>query len=210
MAITSAARILVVDDDLVMAKLVVDVLRRTGHVASAVRDADEAICAIAAAPPDLAMLDIRMPGMSGLDLGAILRDRFGVPFLFLTAADDESTVKRATELGALAYLVKPIEASQYGPAVDAALARARDLRAASVMASSLEKALAENRAIGVTVGLLMERLRVDRITAFEYLRDDARSRRRRISDVAEELLVAAELINGVLGESKRTVTFPAA
>ena len=151
-----------------------------------------------------------MPGMSGLDLGAILRDRFGVPFLFLTAADDESTVKRATELGALAYLVKPIEASQYGPAVDAALARARDLRAASVMASSLEKALAENRAIGVTVGLLMERLRVDRITAFEYLRDDARSRRRRISDVAEELLVAAELINGVLGESKRTVTFPAA
>jgi response regulator NasT len=203
------ARVLVVDDDVVMARLVVDALRRAGHSAAAVRDADEAICAISTAPPDIAILDIRMPGMSGLDLSAILRDRFALPFIFITAADDEATVRRATELGALAYLVKPIEATQYGPAVEAALARARDLRTANAMASSLEQALAENRAVGVTVGLLMERLRVDRITAFEYLRDDARSRRRRISDVAEELLNAAELINGVLSESKRAATLPA-
>ena len=199
-------RVLVVDDDIVISSLVVNVLRSEGYSASSAQDADEAICSISAAPPDLAMIDIRMPGMSGLELGAILRDRFGVPFVVLSAADDEATVKRATELGALAYLVKPIEANQYAPTVEAALARARDLRAASTMASTLEKALAENRAIGVTVGLLMERMRVDRITAFEYLRDDARSRRRRINEVAEEQLVAAELINGVLGVPKKAAT----
>jgi response regulator NasT len=202
MPFITPARILLVDDASTAAHKVADVLNTAGYVATVAADTDAALDAVAACAPDLAVLDVSVAGRSGVELAAILRDRYGMPFLFASAVVDPATVASATALGAIAYLVKPLQPAQYLPAVAAALARAAELRLARQAESSLERALGESRSIGLAVGVLMERLRVDRTHAFEALRDDARARRQRIGEVAEELLLAAELINGVHSPSR--------
>src|SRR5258705_6308337 len=146
------ARILVVDDEEAVAAALVDILRYAGYTASAAHNAEEAIGAVAAASVDLAILDVHMPGASGLELAAVLRERFEVPFVFVTGADDQPIFHRAAELGALTYLIKPLRAHQLLPTVASALARARELRASHEHESELVQALHDNRAIGVAVG----------------------------------------------------------
>jgi response regulator NasT len=92
---------------------------------------DDAILLAREHRPDLALLDIRMEGKSGFDVAAYLREYLQLPFMFLSAFTDERTLSQVKELGAVAYLVKPLDVTQIVPAVDAALGRARsDARAA--------------------------------------------------------------------------------
>jgi len=201
-------RVLIVDDDSNVALLLAEALRSAGCDVTAAESADEAVASVAGSRPDLAVLDINMQGSSGLDLGAVLRDDFGVPFVFLTLVNDEATVKKATAVGAIAYLVKPMDMRQCIPTIEAALARAAELRRLRQSETQLAKALQQGREISMAIGVLMERLRLDRDGAFDRLRDEARASRRRISEVAEELLQAVEKLNFVPhtpgGDSRRS------
>jgi response regulator NasT len=190
-------RVLIVDDDRNINMILGEVLRYAGYDVVAAESPDEAIAAVAATRPDLAVLDIRMGGASGLELGATLRDDFGVPFVFLSALEDEATVRQATEMGAIAYLVKPLDMRQCLPTIEAAHARAAELRRLRQSETQLSTALQQGREISMAIGVLMERLRIDRDRAFERLRDDARASRRRINEVAEELLRCVERLNGL-------------
>jgi response regulator NasT len=200
---TAPRRLLIVDDDNELADTLVKALERAGHNASAAHSVDEAIAALSNTTPDLVVLDVRMPGWSGLQLSELLKQQFAIPFIFLSGANDDETVRQATELGALAYLVKPMDLRQCIPSINAALARADELRALRVSESQLATALQQSRAVSVAVGLLMERLRLDREAAFDALRDDARSQRRRINEVAEELVAAADRLNRVSAPPRR-------
>lgn len=194
-AANPSRRVLIVDDDQHATMLLADALRRAGYEVTIAENADEALAAVAASPPDLAVLDIRMRGTSGLDLGATLRDDYSVPFIFLTLVDDEETVRRATEVGAITYLVKPLDMRHCVPAIEAALARAIELRRLRETETQLSTALRQSREISMAIGLLMERLRLDRNSAFEMLREDARRRRQKMSEVADELLRSVERLN---------------
>lgn len=201
----SSRRILLVDDDATVNALLADVLRGANCEVTTAENVDEALAAVATSRPDLAVLDIRMQaGTSGLDLGPVLRDEFGVPFVFLSLLDDEATVRQATAMGAIAYLVKPLDLRKCLPTIEAALARAAELRKLRESESQLQMALQQSRDISMAIGLIMERLRVDRDTAFERLRNEARTKRRRMSELAEELLLAAEKLNA-LGVTAPTV-----
>jgi response regulator NasT len=146
--------------------------------------------------PDIAVLDVRMPDQSGLDLAKhLLLAHPGVPFIFLTAYGEEDVVQQAIENGAIGYLVKPVDIPQLIPAVEAAVARAADLWKLRNTEQQLQTALNENREVSMAVGLLMERRRLNRQQAFEVLRTTARTQRRKIGEVAEEILSAAELLN---------------
>lgn len=202
--IENRRKILVVDDDRDLAHLLCQSLRDRGYAVVAAENADEALAAVVAAPPDLAILDIRMQGKSGLQLAQLFRQQFQVPFVFLTAVDDEQTVRDATATGALAYLVKRHDVSQYFPTIDAAAARAAEFTRLRRSESQLAHALQQNRHVSLATGVLMERLRLDREAAFTLLRDEARARRRRLSELAEELLLAVEKINALkLGGNSR-------
>ena len=145
--------------------------------------------------PDIAILDVRMPGQSGLDLAKNLQELSDVPFIFLTAYGEGDVVRQAIEYGALGYMVKPVEVPQLIPAIEAALARAEELWKLRNTEQQLQTALNENREVSIAVGLLMERRRISRQQAFETLRTMARTQRRKIGDVAEDILTAAELLN---------------
>ena len=79
--------------------------------------------------PQLVILDVQMPGQSGLTLAQRLRGLDHVPFMMLSAYSDQATVTQATQQGALSYAVKPIDPAQLIPMIEASLARANELQA---------------------------------------------------------------------------------
>lgn len=188
-------RILIVDDNHELSSLMVIQLNAAGFDVITATSAADAIAEATAVHPDLAILDILMEGSSGLELARLLRDQFKVPFMFLSVLEDADTVNSATEIGALAYLVKPQDLRQLVPLVTAALARAEELEKLRTTESQLEKALQRSRTVSIAVGMLMERYHVGRTVAFSMLRDHARSSRRSITETADELLSAAEILN---------------
>ena len=190
-------RILIVDDDQQLRDLLVEALGQAGYEVMAAQCANDALAAIATALPDLAVLDIKIPGISGLTLSELLRDQFAIPFVFFSAVDTEETVRQATMMGALAYLVKPLDMRQLIPAINAAVARADELHGLRQSESQLSVALQQNRGISVATGILMERLRLSRGTALEFLRRETRARRQKMSRVAEDLVKSTEYVNGI-------------
>jgi response regulator NasT len=191
----SARKVLLVDDDRLVLATLSKGLERAGYAVQACASAEEAKRIIGLERPDIAVLDVRMPGQTGLDLARHLQEDLSVPFIFLTAYSEDEVVKQAVEQGALGYLVKPLDIPQLVPAIEAALARSTDIGKLRKTGQQLQTALNENREVSMAVGLLMERRLLNRQQAFEALRSSARSRRRKIAEVAEELLAAAELLN---------------
>lgn len=189
--------ILLVDDDIHLLALLSKMLQMANYDVRIATSAPMALGMLAdgGREPDLAILDIQMPGMSGLELARHVRANSAVPFLFLSASDTETSVRSATEQGAVGYLVKPIELNQLLPTVIAGLARGDEIRGLRDNEERLGHALQTGRETGMAVGMLMERYRLDRETAFRVLRDQARSSQRKLNDVARELLDAGELLN---------------
>jgi len=126
----SKGKILVVDDDRLVLATVTHGLAKAGYDIIDADNGDDAILLARQHRPDLALLDIRMEGMSGFDVAAYLRESLQTPFMFLSAFADDDTVAQVKALGAVAYLVKPLDIAQIVPTVEAALATARARKAA--------------------------------------------------------------------------------
>lgn len=188
-------KVLLVDDDRLVLATLSKGLEEYGYAVQACASAEEAQRIMGIERPDIAILDVRMPGQSGMELAKQVLEHPGVPFIFLTAYSEDDVVKQAVEQGALGYLVKPLDIPQLVPAIEAALARSTDIGKLRNTGQQLQTALNENREVSMAVGLLMERRQLNRQQAFEALRSSARTQRRKIAEVAEELLSAAELLN---------------
>lgn len=201
---TEARRLLVVDDDQVVIATLADGFRYAGYHVIEALSGEEGLRLAAEARPDLALLDVRMPGMPGLDLARRLRDEFGVPFMFLSAYGDVQVAREAAECGALGYLVKPLAVAQIIPSVESALARAAEIRKLRETEAQLGTALASGRETSMAVGVLMERHRLDRNEAFNALRDQARIGQRKVSDFAAQVLASIEIINAPRRKPGRT------
>jgi response regulator NasT len=193
--------VLLVDDDPFLLEYLKAVLDHAGYDTVSAASSAEALQRVAEREADiaLALLDIGMPGMSGLDLARRLKDHTSVAFMFLSSVDDAETARQAASHGAVGFVVKPVDAARLLPAFESALARADEIRQLRRTEANLHAALAAGRETSLAVGLLMARFRTDRDTAFEVLRDHARSNRRKVNEVAEELVSAEELLNSLHG-----------
>lgn len=192
---TDNRRLLLADDDRLILATLGRGLRDVGFDVIEAVSGEEAVHLAKEKSPDLAILDVRMPGLSGIETAQRLRRETTVPFIFLSAYGDTDVVKQAAVEGALGYLLKPIDVPQMVPLIEAALARAAEIRALRANEAHLNTALAAGRETSVAVGLLMERKRLTLADAFETLRSYARSQRRKVQDVAGEMVRAAELLN---------------
>jgi response regulator NasT len=194
-------KILVVDDDRLVLATVTHGLVQAGYEVIDADNGDDAILLAREHKPDLALLDIRMEGKSGFDVAAYLREHSQTPFMFLSAFSDDQTVEQVKALGAVAYLVKPLDIGQIVPTVEAAFAtaaaRATQL-APSPQATPQQHAAASNDGIAdvvpVAVGILMHRYSLSRAEAIERLRKLAASEGRALSAQAERLVEAVELL----------------
>ncbi|CAN7720833.1 response regulator [Pseudoduganella sp. LjRoot289] len=189
--------ILIVDDDQLLAAFLSEVLRHAGYDTVQAYSADQALAQVAEREPDMALLDIHMPGMSGLELAKQLNRNTSVPFMFLSGRGDSDAAKQAAAYGAVGFVVKPVDEQHLMPAFEAGLARADEIRQLRRTELNLNAALAAGRETSLAVGLLMCKFQTDRNTAFEVLRDHARSSRRKINEIADQLLTAEETLNGL-------------
>jgi len=181
--------LLLVDDDrLVLTTLNVG-LQRAGYRVSLAESAEEAEVLLAGGlRPDLAIVDIRMSGQDGLYLARRLRELDHIPFVMLSAYSEEHMIGQASQLGALGYLVKPLDTSQLLPAIEAALARANELQGLRETRTQLQAALDAERDISVAVGITMAQRHLARQDAFELLRKLARTQRRKLAELAAEII----------------------
>lgn len=185
----SPPHLLLVDDDrLILATLSVG-LRDAGYAVTTAESVDDAEALLTSGlRPDLAIVDVRMPGRDGLELAERLRSLDHIPFLMLSAYSDALTVERASGFGALGYLVKPLDVVQIRPTIEAALQRARELDELRQARAQLQKALDGDRDINVATGITMVQYRLARSAAFELLRSSSRSQRRKLGDLAREVI----------------------
>ena len=178
---TAPAHLLLVDDDRLILTTLAGGLRASGYRVSTAESVDDAQALLTSGVrPDLAVLDMHMPGRDGLELAQRLRDLEHLPFLVLSAYSDPATVERATQLGALSYMVKPLAISQIRPTIEAALRRAQELDALRQAQLQLQEALNGDRDINVATGITMMQYRLPRAAAFELLRSASRSQRRKL------------------------------
>lgn len=188
----SVTTLLLIDDDCQFLHMMAEGLRAAGFDVLEASSGDAALQLALEAEPDLAICDVRMPGMSGLELVPKLRDQAGVPFVFLSSYGDEELVKLASQYGALGYLVKPMDVSDMLPTIRTALVRAAEIRRLYHSEEQLNAALANSRETSMATGVLMERYHLNRSAAFQLLRSHARSNRKKLTDLAAEFLDAVE------------------
>ena len=198
-------KILVVDDDRLVLATVAHGLAQAGYEVIDADNGDDAILLAREHKPDLALLDIRMEGKSGFDVAAYLREYLHVPFMFLSAFADDETAQQVKALGAVAYLVKPLDIGQILPAVatafanlpargDAARGDAARPAAALMAAAAAAPAATGSDLVAMAVGVLMHRYSLQRGAALARLQKLADDERRSLGDQAGRLVEAIELL----------------
>ena len=180
-------KILVADDDQIILSTIQTGLESEGYRILTAQDGETAVRIGCANKPDLAVLDIRMPGIYGIEAARQLRDRAGISSMFLSAYCDRELVELATKEGALGYLVKPIKTTQLIPAIEAALERSAELKRLHQNEISLTGAIKSNRTISLAIGIYMERFKVSEEQAVNELRAYARAARSKMLDIAKNL-----------------------
>jgi len=192
-------KILVVDDDRLVLATLAHGLAQAGHEVIDADNGDDAILLAREHRPDLALLDIRMQGKSGFDVAAYLREYCHVPFMFLSAFSDAQTVAQVKALGAVAYLVKPLDIGQILPAVETALANIQANRREAGAANAEPGASGPSGAVLapealMAVGVLMHRYSLSRAAALDRLHRLAATDQRSVIDQAVRVLEAVELL----------------
>lgn len=193
----SKGKILVVDDDRLVLVTLTQGLAQAGYEVLDADNGDDAILIARQKKPALALLDIRMEGKSGFDVAAYLRDYCQIPFMFLSAFSDEATLKQVNALGAVAYLVKPLDIRQIVPAVDTAMGQIQSQRQSRVEpdSPSFSGALAPQsmpQSVAMAVGVLMHRYSLNRLDALQRLQRLSESEQRLLVEQAEQVLQAVE------------------
>jgi two-component system, response regulator PdtaR len=186
-------RILVAEDETIIRLDLVELLRRAGmDVVGEAHDGEQAISLARELQPDLAIMDVKMPKLDGIEAARRIINERPIPIVMLTAYGQEELVARAAEAGVFGYLVKPFRESDLLPAIHTARARHEELAALREEAESLAEALAARKAIERAKGLLMEREGLTENEAFARLRKASQISGRPLKVVAEALIATLD------------------
>jgi two-component system, response regulator PdtaR len=182
-------RVLVAEDETIIRLDLRALLERAGfEVCAEARDGEEAISLARSERPDVAVLDVKMPKLDGIEAARRILEERPIPIVMLTAYGQDELVQRAAEAGVFGYLVKPFREQDLLPAIRTARARHEELAALREEAESLAEALAARKAIERAKGLLMEKEGLSEQDAFARLRKASQISGRPLKVVAEALI----------------------
>ncbi len=182
-------RILLAEDETIIRLDLREILERAGfEVCAEARDGEEAVELALIVKPDLAILDVKMPKLDGIDAAKRILGERPIPIVILTAYGQEELVSRAVEAGVFGYLVKPFREADLLPAIHAARARHAELLALREEAESLSEALTTRKVVERAKGLLMARENLTEDEAFVRLRRASQVSGRPMRVVAEALI----------------------
>src|SRR5213595_3254173 len=182
-------RVLVAEDETIIRLDLRDLLERSGlEVCAEARDGEEAVALARSEEPDLAIMDVKMPKLDGIEAAKRILEERPVPIVMLTAYGQQELVARAVEAGVFGYLVKPFREQDLLPAIATARARHEELATLREEAESLAEALAARKVIERAKGLLMEKEGLSEQDAFARLRKASQISGRPLKVVAEALI----------------------
>ena len=190
---TARVRILIAEDETIIRLDLRDLLERAGlEVCAEAKDGEEAVELARSERPDVAILDVKMPKLDGIEAARRILEERPLPIVMLTAYGQEELVARAVEAGVFGYLVKPFREQDLLPAIKAARARHEELSALREEAESLAEALAARKSIERAKGLLMEKEGLSEADAFARLRKASQVSGRPLKVVADALIATFE------------------
>jgi len=187
-------RIVIADDESIIRLDLKETLQRMGHqVVAEAGDGRMAVELVRQHRPDLAILDVKMPEMDGVDAAKeIARDRLA-PVLLLTAYSQQDLVRRAMDAGVFAYVVKPFTESDILPAVAVAIARFREFTAIAEEASNLSQALETRKVVDRAKGIIMDKHGLREQEAFRRIQQQSMNTRKSMREIAEAIIIASEV-----------------
>jgi AmiR/NasT family two-component response regulator len=186
-------RILVAEDETIIRLDLCELLAGAGHeVVAEARDGEEAVALAREHAPDLAIMDVKMPRLDGIEAARRILDERPIPIVMLTAYGHQELVARAVEAGVFGYLVKPFREQDLVPAIATARARHEELVAVREEAESLGEALAARKAIERAKGILMEKEGLGEADAFARLRRASQASGRPLRVIAEAVIATFE------------------
>lgn len=192
-AVPPAARVVVAEDEALIRLDLVELLRDEGYdVVGEVGDGEAAVEKARELQPDLVVMDVQMPRMDGISAAKIIASERIAPVVMLTAFSQRELVEGAREAGAMAYVVKPFEASDVVPAIEMAMARFREIRAVEAEVEDLEERLASRKAVDQAKGILQTGMGMTEQEAFRWIQKTAMDLRKSMREVAEGVIAHAK------------------
>ena len=182
-------RVVIAEDEAIIRLDLRETLEEEGYeVVGETGRGDHAVDLVRELKPDLAILDIKMPHMDGLEAARIISGERICGVLMLTAFSQREVVEDARDAGALAYLVKPYQKSDLIPAIEVAIGRFRELQQLSGEVDALGEQLEARKVIDRAKGMLIDQFGMKEGDAFTFIQRTAMSERSRMRDVADRIL----------------------
>jgi AmiR/NasT family two-component response regulator len=189
--VTNQASVLIAEDETIIRLDLRGQLEEAGYkVCAEARTGKEAVVLAKETQPDIAVLDVKMPELDGIEAARRILDERSLPILLLTAYSDNVLVERAGRAGVFAYLVKPFRTSELVPAIETAVARHAEMAALREEAATLADALAARKSIERAKGLLMQHEDLTENEAFDRLRRASQVSRQPLKVIADAIVAA--------------------
>jgi response regulator NasT len=184
-------RVAVADDEFDMRQFLQELLTHLGHqVVAVAATGRQLVEECRKTEPDLIIADIKMPDMDGLEAAETVNGERPVPVIIVSAHTDGALLDRASTMGAMTYLVKPVKPSDLTAAITMAMARYRQYRKASDEATHLRQALEDRKLVERAKGIVSRRLHVEEAEAYRKLQKMASVHNRKLAEVSQQVLSA--------------------
>lgn len=184
-----AIRIVLAEDEAIIRLDLRECLQEEGYeIVGDVGRGDKAVAMVRDLKPDVAIFDIKMPGMSGLEAAKIVSEEKICPVVMLTAFSQREVIEQARDAGALAYLVKPFQRTDLVPAIELAIGRFAELRALGDEVAVLGAQLQIRKTLDRAKGVLIDKYGMSEAESFSFIQSLAMSERKKMADIAEQII----------------------
>ena len=184
-----STRIVIAEDEAIIRLDLRETLEEEGYLVVAdTGRGDDAIELVRQHKPDVAIFDIKMPGLDGLDAARVVSAEKICPVVMLTAFSQREVIEQARDAGALAYLVKPFQKTDLVPAIELAIGRFREMMTLSGERDALGEQLELRKLLDRAKGLLIDKYSMTEQSAFDFIQKNAMSSRAKMVDVANQIL----------------------
>ena len=188
-----ATRVVIAEDEAIIRLDLKETLEEEGYeVVGETGRGDEAVELVKEHEPDVAILDIKMPGLDGLSAAREIAGERRAAVLILTAFSQRDLIEQARNAGALAYLVKPFQRGELIPAIEVAIGRFQEMKVLHEQTKNLEDQLETRKVVDRAKGLLMDKFGLSEGEAFSFIQKTAMAERMTMKAVSEKV-IAGEL-----------------
>lgn len=182
-------RVVIAEDEAIIRLDLKELLEEEGYeVVGETGRGDEAVDLVRSLMPDIAILDIKMPGLDGLTAARHIAAERLAAVLILTAFSQRELVEQARDAGAIGYLVKPFQKSDLIPALELAIGRHQEMKSLESEIESLSERLDARKVIDRAKGALMDHAGMSEQDAWRFLQTEAMNRRSKVHEVAAQVI----------------------